>query len=177
MRLVLCDLSLSEYDVLILDEPTNHLDLVTKECLLSALKEYKGAIIFISHDRYFINSLADYVLYLSRDKSVINEGSYDDFKALLDEANQISEDKEDSGTKPSEKQKLAYDKLEKKEKLSNNKINELKNKAKEIEEELIFLDEELSKDFEDYKIIDELSDRKSELESEYFKIMEILENN
>ena len=53
----------------------------------------------------------------------------------------------------------------------------LKNKAKEIEEELIFLDEELSKDFEDYKIIDELSDRKSELESEYFKIMEILENN
>ena len=177
MRLVLCDLSLSEYDVLILDEPTNHLDLVTKECLLSALKEYKGAIIFISHDRYFINSLTDYVLYLSRDKSIINEGSYDDLKALLDETNQINDEKISNQAQTSEKKNLVYDKLEKKEKLSNNKINELKNKAKEIEEELIFLDEELSQDFEDYKKIDELSDRKSELESEYFKIMEILENN
>ena len=175
MRLVLCDLSLSEYDVLILDEPTNHLDLVTKECLLSALKEYKGAIIFISHDRYFINSLADFVLYLSREKSVINEGSYDDLKAILDgENNNDSLNSESSKTET--KKELVYDKLEKKEKLSNNKIQELKNRAHEIEEELLFIDDELSKDFEDYKVIDELTDRKSELESEYFKIIESLEN-
>ena len=176
MRLVLCDLSLSEYDVLILDEPTNHLDLVTKECLLSALKEYKGAIIFISHDRYFINSLADFVLYLSREKSVINEGSYDDLKAILDgENNNDSLNHESSKTET--RKELVYDKLEKKEKLSNNKIQELKNRAHEIEEELLFIDDELSKDFEDYKVIDELTDRKSELESEYFKIIESLENN
>lgn len=175
MRLVLCDLSLSEYDVLILDEPTNHLDLVTKECLLSALKEYKGAIIFISHDRYFINSLADFVLYLSREKSVINEGSYDDLKAILDGESNDSFNSESSKTKT--KKELVYDKLEKKEKLSNNKIQELKNRAHEIEEELLFIDDELSKDFEDYKVIDELTDRKSELESEYFKIIESLENN
>lgn len=175
MRLVLCDLSLSEYDVLILDEPTNHLDLVTKECLLSALKEYKGAIIFISHDRYFINSLADFVLYLSREKSVINEGSYDDLKAILDGESNDSFNNESSKTET--KKELVYDKLEKKEKLSNNKIQELKNRAQEIEEELLFIDDELSKDFEDYKVIDELTDRKSELESEYFKIIESLENN
>ena len=175
MRLVLCDLSLSEYDVLILDEPTNHLDLVTKECLLSALKEYKGAIIFISHDRYFINSLADFVLYLSREKSVINEGSYDDLKAILDGESNDSFNHESSKTET--KKQLVYDKLEKKEKLSNNKIQELKNRAQEIEEELLFIDDELSKDFEDYKVIDELTDRKSELESEYFKIIESLENN
>ena len=175
MRLVLCDLSLSEYDVLILDEPTNHLDLVTKECLLSALKEYKGAIIFISHDRYFINSLADFVLYLSREKSVINEGSYDDLKAILDGESNDSFNHESSKTET--KKEMVYDKLEKKEKLSNNKIQELKNRAQEIEEELLFIDDELSKDFEDYKVIDELTDRKSELESEYFKIIESLENN
>ena len=175
MRLVLCDLSLSEYDVLILDEPTNHLDLVTKECLLSALKEYKGAIIFISHDRYFINSLADFVLYLSREKSVINEGSYDDLKAILDGESNDSFNHESSKTET--KKELVYDKLEKKEKLSNNKIQELKNRAHEIEEELLFIDDELSKDFEDYKVIDELTDRKSGLESEYFKIIESLENN
>ncbi len=175
MRLVLCDLSLSEYDVLILDEPTNHLDLVTKECLLSALKEYKGAIIFISHDRYFINSLADFVLYLSREKSIINEGSYDDLKAILDGESNDSFNSESSKTET--KKELVYDKLEKKEKLSNNKIQELKKRAQEIEEELLFIDDELSKDFEDYKVIDELTDRKSELESEYFKIIESLENN
>ena len=175
MRLVLCDLSLSEYDVLILDEPTNHLDLVTKECLLSALKEYKGAIIFISHDRYFINSLADFVLYLSREKSVINEGSYDDLKAILDGESNDSFNSESSKTET--RKELVYDKLEKKEKLSNNKIQELKNRAHEIEEELLFIDDELSKDFEDYKVIDELTDRKSELESEYFNIIESLENN
>ena len=143
MRLVLCDLSLSEYDVLILDEPTNHLDLVTKECLLSALKEYKGAIIFISHDRYFINSLADFVLYLSREKSVINEGSYDDLKAILDGESNDSFNSESSKTET--KKELVYDKLEKKEKLSNNKIQELKNRAHEIEEELLFIDDELIK--------------------------------
>ena len=174
MRLVLCDLSLSEYDVLILDEPTNHLDLVTKECLLTTLKEYQGAIIFISHDRYFINSLADFVLYISKEKTFVNEGDYDDIKPLIDGSE--SESIEEEPVKK-EKVELVYDKLEKKEKLSNNKIKEYKQKAKAIEEELAFIDEELSQDFEDYKKIDELTDKKSELESEYFEILEILENN
>ena len=177
MRLVLCDLSLSDYDVLILDEPTNHLDLVTKECLLNALKEYKGAIIFISHDRYFINSLADYVLYLSRDNSIVNEGNYDDFKFIFDKTFTDKSKNVEVEKKPEVKENLVYDKIEKKEKLSNNKIQEYKNRAKEIEDELSFIDDELSNDFEDYKKIDELTDRKSELEYEYFKILETLENN
>ena len=50
-------------------------------------------------------------------------------------------------------------------------------RAKEIEDELSFIDDELSNDFEDYKKIDELTDRKSELEYEYFKILETLDNN
>ncbi len=177
MRLVLCDLSLSDYDVLILDEPTNHLDLVTKECLLNALKEYKGAIIFISHDRYFINSLADYVLYLSRDKSIVNEGNYDDFKLIFDKSFSEQNKNSEAENKVEAKENLVFDKIEKKEKLSNNKILEYKNRAKEIEDELSFIDDKLSNDFEDYKKIDELTDRKSELEYEYFKILEILENN
>ena len=174
MRLVLCDLSLSDYDILILDEPTNHLDLVTKECLLDALKEYKGAIIFISHDRYFINSLANFVLYISRDKTIVNEGNYDDLKEELDDVELPLNKKEDKKEKAEE---LVFDKLEVKTKLSNNKINEYKNRLAELENELNLIDDELSEDFEDYKKIDELTDRKSELESEYFEILEILENN
>ena len=149
--------------------------MVTKECLLEALKEYKGAIIFISHDRYFINSLADYVLYLSRDLSLVNKGSYDDLKELLEEKRSGPEVV--SLKESSKKEELVFDKIEKKEKLSNNKIKELEKQAKEIEDELTFIDEELSQDFEDYKKIEELTDRKSELESEYFKILNTLENN
>ena len=72
---------------------------------------------------------------------------------------------------------LVYDKLEIKNKLSNNKIKELKEKLKDIEEKLNDIDEQLSMDFEDYSIIDALNDEKSELEQEYFEILDILENN
>ena len=57
-RISLLKIMLSESNFLILDEPTNHLDMVTKECLLSALSSYEGAILFISHDRYFANKIA-----------------------------------------------------------------------------------------------------------------------
>lgn len=171
MRLVLCDLSLSDYDVLILDEPTNHLDLVTKECLLDALKSYRGAIIFISHDRYFINSLADYILYISKEETLLIEGSYEDLKVTLDYKNIENETKE---IKVNETKPLVYDKIETKKKLSNNKINELKNEASEIESRLNEIDEMLEADFEDYTEIDLLTDEKSALEERYFEILDLL---
>lgn len=171
MRLVLCDLSLSDYDVLILDEPTNHLDLVTKECLLNALKSYHGAIIFISHDRYFINSLADYILYISKEETLLIEGSYEDLKVTLDYKNIENETKE---IKVNETKPLVYDKIETKKKLSNNKINELKNEASEIESRLNEIDEMLEADFEDYTEIDLLTDEKSALEERYFEILDLL---
>ena len=176
MRLVLCDLSLSEYDILILDEPTNHLDLVTKECLLDALKEYNGAIIFISHDRYFINSLAQFVLYIGKENTILVEGDYDDLKLELDKLN-LNEDKSTQGnSKINFDKPLVYDELPKKEKLSNNKLNELKREAHKIENRLSEIDELLSMDFEDYSEIDALNDEKAELEEKYFEIIDILDN-
>lgn len=174
MRLVLCDLSLSDYDVLILDEPTNHLDLVTKECLLDALKSYKGAIIFISHDRYFISSLADYILYISKDETILIEGTYEDLKATLENKENAVEEKVTA--KQTNEKPLVYDKLETKKKLSNNKINELKQEASDIELRLVEIDELLEADFEDYKEIDLLTDEKSALEERYFEILDMLNN-
>ena len=177
MRLVLCDLSLSDYDVLILDEPTNHLDLVTKECLLNALKNYKGAIIFISHDRYFINSLADFTLYLGKDKTLLVEGNYDDLKEELNEAEDIESDDKlvNKSNIPNKKEPLVYDPIKVVTKLSNNKIKELEDEYNKIEIRLNEIDELLSMDFEDYKEIDELTDEKGELEERYFDILAILE--
>ena len=63
-RLLLLKIFLKPFNVLLLDEPTNHLDLSTKDVLLKALQNYPGTVIFVSHDRYFIENLAQYVLHV-----------------------------------------------------------------------------------------------------------------
>lgn len=169
MRLVLCGLSLSNYDILILDEPTNHLDLVVKECLLNALKNYSGAIIFISHDRYFINELASYTLYLSKNLTYLTEGTYDDLKYELDSKNIILEE---ATTTPVEEKNKPN--VTKNSKLSNNKRNQYLSRLEEIEKRIEAIDMELTQDI-DYTKINELTDEKGILEEEYLEISSILE--
>ncbi|KGX88342.1 multidrug ABC transporter ATP-binding protein [Pontibacillus halophilus JSM 076056 = DSM 19796] len=76
-RLALAKLMMEQSNVLILDEPTNHLDLDSKEVLESALADYPGTIIFVSHDRYFINRIATQVVEMQRDGATIYLGDYD----------------------------------------------------------------------------------------------------
>ncbi|APZ49448.1 multidrug ABC transporter ATP-binding protein [Jeotgalibaca sp. PTS2502] len=76
-RLSLCKLALEKNNVLMLDEPTNHLDIDSKEVLENALIEYDGTLLFVSHDRYFINRIATSILELSEDGSKLYLGDYD----------------------------------------------------------------------------------------------------
>ncbi len=78
-RLALFKLSLEDNNLLILDEPTNHLDISSTEVLEEALSKYDGTIIFVSHDRYFINSLANKILKIQDGKINVSSGNYDDF--------------------------------------------------------------------------------------------------
>lgn len=78
-RVSLAKLMLLNANVLILDEPTNHLDVYGKEALESALAEYEGTILFISHDRYFLNRMADNILELGPDGVRYFPGNYDDY--------------------------------------------------------------------------------------------------
>lgn len=78
-RVALAKLMLKEANVLVLDEPTNHLDLVSKEVLESTLQAYEGTLLFISHDRYFLNKLADTIVELHRDGAVVHDGSYESY--------------------------------------------------------------------------------------------------
>jgi ATP-binding cassette subfamily F protein 3 len=78
-RLSLAKLMLSDANFLILDEPTNHLDIESKEILESALRRYEGTVLFVSHDRYFINRVATRVLHLTRHALVNYIGNYDYF--------------------------------------------------------------------------------------------------
>ena len=76
-RLLLAKLSMENNNFLILDEPTNHLDIDSKEVLENALIDFDGTLLFVSHDRYFINRVATHVLELSEKGSTLYLGDYD----------------------------------------------------------------------------------------------------
>ena len=76
-RVSLAKLMLSNANLLILDEPTNHLDIVSKEILENALNSYTGTVLYVSHDRYFINATATRIIELTNQNIVNYIGNYD----------------------------------------------------------------------------------------------------
>lgn len=76
-RVALAKIMLSKANLLMLDEPTNHLDMFSKEVLENALNRYEGTVIYISHDRYFINKTAEKILELTPDGVALYAGNYD----------------------------------------------------------------------------------------------------
>jgi len=101
-RLTLAKLMLEKNNVLILDEPTNHLDLDSKEVLENALIDYPGTLLFVSHDRYFINRIATKVIELSNDGSFEYLGDYDYYVEKKEELEEIAAEKA-AATAPKEK--------------------------------------------------------------------------
>jgi ATP-binding cassette, subfamily F, member 3 len=78
-RLVLCKLLLSPANCLLLDEPTNHLDIRSKDILMDSLRDYGGTLVFVSHDRYFLDGLATKVLDVGNGTVVQYLGNYEDY--------------------------------------------------------------------------------------------------
>ena len=97
-RISLLKLMLGGYNLLLLDEPTNHLDASSREALEDTLRDYEGTLVIISHDRYFINKLADRVLALGKNGVTEYLGNYDNYLERIS-AQAVSED----GEKPAEK--------------------------------------------------------------------------
>ncbi len=90
-------MSLKRGNFLILDEPTNHLDISTKEVLEDALKEYTGTILFVSHDRYLLNRIADRIVEIRDGKAYEYKGNYDDYL----KAREIERAEEEKASLPS----------------------------------------------------------------------------
>ena len=146
-RLLLAKLSMENNNFLILDEPTNHLDIDSKEVLENALIDFDGTLLFVSHDRYFINRVATHVLELSEDGSTLYLGDYDyyvDKKAELvasqaEEATAVNQEKEVSPVNDYQAQKESQKELRKLirqiESLEK-EIEELETKAQDISEQM-----------------------------------------
>ena len=94
-KLALCVFENAHGNVLVLDEPTNHLDLPARESLESALKEFDGTVIFVSHDRYFISALAEKVVEISDGKLSVFDGGYEGYKETKARQKKLIEEQEE----------------------------------------------------------------------------------
>jgi ATP-binding cassette subfamily F protein 3 len=98
-RVGMTSVLLQQANLLLLDEPTNHLDIFAKQVLLKALQSYEGTMLFVSHDRDFINELATHVMELTPEGTHIYHGNYDDFTYQKESFSSESEPKKSSAPK------------------------------------------------------------------------------
>ena len=148
-RLQLAKLMLEKNNLLVLDEPTNHLDITSKQVLEDALENYEGTIVFVSHDRYFINKIANKVLDITGDDYSIYLGNYDYYLEKREQeliAKKLKEEKTDEV-----QEKVANDYvLGKEEKKRIRKLErtreELLEKIESLEEKVSLVNNELTKE-------------------------------
>ncbi|MGP4082612.1 ABC-F family ATP-binding cassette domain-containing protein [Pseudalkalibacillus sp. R45] len=181
-RLALAKLMLQKANVLILDEPTNHLDLDSKEVLENALIDYPGTILFISHDRYFINRIATRVAELSLDGLENYLGDYDYYtekKAEQAELERIEAEEQNQLQQHTpateQKEKFQIDKQAKKEERKRlRRIEEIEVKIEELENAIETYENELSKPevFQDYEKSQEYNQKLEESNQELENLME-----
>ncbi|EAE9245907.1 ATP-binding cassette domain-containing protein [Listeria monocytogenes] len=146
-RLALAKLTLLEANVLILDEPTNHLDIESKEVLEAALIDFEGTILFVSHDRYFINRIASKIVELAPEKATVFLGDYDYYQEKLAEAKELARlDAEDRRKKGEQVEatasvrKLNYQEEKEQQKL----LRQRKRKLEEVEKSMEATDEKIA---------------------------------
>jgi ATP-binding cassette subfamily F protein 3 len=145
-RINLLKLMLSGDNFLLLDEPTNHLDTFSRESLEITLKEYKGTLLVISHDRYFVNKIADRILYLTEDGFKEFLGNYDYFiekskNAELDKpVLKVQKNKSPNNDYKQQKEKKA------KERKRLNDIKKLQQNIEKFDEEILRIQELLTKE-------------------------------
>ncbi|EAD2984606.1 ABC transporter ATP-binding protein [Listeria monocytogenes] len=146
-RLALAKLTLLEANVLILDEPTNHLDIESKEVLEAALIDFEGTILFVSHDRYFINRIASKIVELAPEKATVFLGDYDYYQEKLAEEKELArldaEDRRKNGEQveaTASVRKLNYQEEKEQQKL----LRQRKRKLEEIEKSMEETDEKIA---------------------------------
>ena len=133
-RLSLAKLMLSEANLIILDEPTNHLDMASKEILENAINNYTGTVLYVSHDRYFINQTANRILELTNTKLINYLGNYDYYEEKKEELTATFAPKEEKTKAEKTTSSNKQDYLERKAEAA--RIRKLKNDISKVEEKI-----------------------------------------
>lgn len=173
-RLALAKLMMQKSNLLILDEPTNHLDLNSKEILENALIDYPGTLLFVSHDRYFINRVTTTVVELSTEGAQEYLGDYDYYvekKNEMIERAELEQEDETPVQKTVAQEKLNYLEEKERKKLERQrtrKIEELEQNIVEFEEEIATLEDQLClpEIYADYEKASEITTKKQTLQEQ-----------
>jgi ATP-binding cassette subfamily F protein 3 len=180
---------------LILDEPTNHLDIVSKEILEQALLSYTGTVLFVSHDRYFVNTVATGILDLSHGEIVRYNGGYDYYLEKRDETNLrlfgttgrnaaftgfAVKDQAAGALRPETEQKTDYLKRKEdqaKERKRKNDLAKVEKEINELEAKDASIDEEIQDPAiaADHHKLMELNEKKAAVQKRLEELMEIWE--
>ncbi|MFJ7827837.1 ABC-F family ATP-binding cassette domain-containing protein [Psychrobacillus sp. NPDC096623] len=185
-RLALAKLMLLKANTLVLDEPTNHLDLDSKEVLENALLDFPGTIIFVSHDRYFINRIATKVIELASDDATLFLGDYDYYLEKKEEMEELAlENTVVENTIVTKVNTSTIDKeAKKKERQLRRQLEELESKIPTIDAEIATIEEKLCDPaiFQDHEAVqqlqrelDEWKEKQDDLSNEWLELQEQLE--
>jgi len=174
-RLSICKMVLAEKSLIILDEPTNHLDIPSREILETALSEYSGTVLCVSHDRYFIKSLATHILEINKNAYETSfhyfAENYERYLNLRqsffkEEFAQVKEKPANSAYENAKKQRNQKQRDEKRFKL-------LEKLIPETEEKIKFLEEKISTEYAtDYVKLEEATTEKDSLEESLLELLE-----
>ena len=159
-RLLLAKLSMENDNFLVLDEPTNHLDIDSREVLENALIDFDGTLLFVSHDRYFINRVADKVLEISAEGSRLYLGDYDYYLEKKAEEAELEMMEESTAIEvgiPTKSTSYQESKLDQKlrRKLSR-EVAELEKKLSQLDEKIHQLHTEMIAASEDFEALNKL---------------------
>ena len=150
-RVSLAKLMLSNANLLILDEPTNHLDITSKEILENALNSYTGTVLYVSHDRYFINSTATRIIELTANTLVNYIGNYDYY---LEKKDILTADVIKESVSPTDSDNTSVSSNTKEQWLSSKeeqaRLKKLKNNLARVEEQISSIEERLKEIDEEY---------------------------
>jgi len=185
-RLALAKLMLLKANTLVLDEPTNHLDLDSKEVLENALIDFPGTIIFVSHDRYFINRIATKVIELASEDAALFLGDYDYYLEKKEEMEELAlENAVIENTVVTKVNTSTIDKeAKKKERQLRRQLEELESKIPTVDVEIATIEEKLCDPevFQDHEAVqqlqtelDELKEKQDDLSNEWLELQELLE--
>ena len=167
-RLKLCMLMGSDINLLILDEPTNHLDIASREWMEDALSDYEQTLIFVSHDRYFIDKFATRILYFNEDGTVTDyRGGYKEFSAWRDRQQLFAEAeraKEAKEKKPDRRAERAVD--------PSKSSAKIEREIEKLEAQIARLNEEAEAAASDYLRLMELDTARQELEEKLMPLYE-----
>ena len=184
-RLQLCKILKSEPNVLLLDEPTNHMDILGKESLENILKDYTGTLIFVSHDRYFVNKLADCIMEFDNGNVTFYDKNYQEFLEYKEQENTIEEQNNSNiegiehtqNTRDKKKENNPYF-IEKERNRIQNKMNKIEREIEEKEKKIQEIQNEMTKEeiCSDYIKLNELQEEIQKINQEIEEKMQEWEN-